>query len=82
MCVAHLHLGVVHAPQLDLSVVSSGDDERHAWVKTGPVDAAVVSFQHVFDHAVGLAKQVGRTGILQMVVESTRARRHRLFAQA
>ncbi len=50
------HLVVVHAPELDLSVVRPGDDERHAGVEGGPVHASVVPLQHVLHHRVSLCE--------------------------
>lgn len=35
----------VHSPDLDLPVVSSRHDERHAGVKSGPVDPPVVTLE-------------------------------------
>lgn len=42
-------LRLAHAPDLDLPVVCSGDDERKGRVERGPVDAAVVPLEHVLD---------------------------------
>ena len=36
------HLVVIHPPQLDLPIVSSTDDQRHAWVEVGPVHSPEV----------------------------------------
>jgi hypothetical protein len=42
----------VHAPEFHLAVISTRDDKRQSWVKTGPVDPAVVAFEDVLDHRV------------------------------
>ncbi len=48
------HLVVVHPPELDLPVVSSGHNEGHGGVEGGPVDAPIVALQHVLHHRVRL----------------------------
>eukprot|EP00162_Nutomonas_longa_P014261 comp21894_c0_seq1/m.49668 comp21894_c0_seq1/g.49668 ORF comp21894_c0_seq1/g.49668 comp21894_c0_seq1/m.49668 type:complete len:1021 (+) comp21894_c0_seq1:778-3840(+) len=51
-------LGLVHAPELDLAVVGSRDDQREGVVERCPVDAAVVALEHVLDDGVRGAKDV------------------------
>ena len=73
----------IHAPQLDLSIVGTADNERQGGMKGGPVDAAIVTLEHVLDDAVGLAEEVGRAGrALQLGLEALRSGRDVLLAQA
>lgn len=48
----------VHAPQLDLSVISTRNNERLSWVETSPVNSAIVSFENELDEDVSVAKQL------------------------
>ena len=75
------HLAVVHAPQLDLSIVGAGNDERHRRVKRRPVGASIVTFQNVFDDTVGLAEEVGAAWAFH-VVHAARVRGNILLAEA
>ena len=51
------YLVVIHPPELDLPVVGSTDNERHAGVEVCPVDAPVVALQHVLHHSIRLANE-------------------------
>ncbi len=52
-------LGVTHSPELDETVIASGDDERHCWVEGDPVHTAIVSLENKLDNGVGVAKHIG-----------------------
>ena len=61
----------VHAPQLDLSVVSSGNNERLGWVKTRPINSTIVSFKNELDEDIRVAKQFvlkSLTGVFRLCV--------------
>ena len=51
-------------------------------MEAGPVDAPVVSLQDVLHHGVGLAEQVGRGRVLEVVVQAAGAGRDGLLPQA
>lgn len=67
-------LGFGHPPKLDLTIVTARDDERESRVEGRPVDSAVVAFEDVFDHGVGVAEEVGlaRVGALYLLLEGER----------
>ena len=48
----------IHAPQLDLAVICSRDDEREAGVECCPVDPPVMPLQDILYHRIAAAKQV------------------------
>jgi hypothetical protein len=74
MSSASIHLprlGFRHPPELDLTIVTARDNEREGRVEGGPVDAAVVAFEDVFDYGVRVAEEVGlaRVGALDLLFE-------------
>ena len=72
----------VHAPQLHLSVVCAARHDRDGVVERHPVDAAVVSFQHVLDDGVRLTEQLRAARSLQVVLQRRRTGGHVLLAQS
>lgn len=48
----------IHAPQLDLAVICSRDNEREAGVECCPVDPPVMALQDILHHCITAAKQV------------------------
>ena len=51
-------LGLIHAPELDLSIICPGDDERKCWVKGRPVDASLVTLKHVLHQRIVASEQL------------------------
>lgn len=58
---------IVHSPQFNLSVVGSRDYKGQSWMETRPVDAAIMTFENVFDNGVGLTEKIGRAGVFQVL---------------
>ena len=42
-------LRLAHSPDLDLTVVRRGDDERKRGMEGGPVDTAIMAFEDILD---------------------------------
>ena len=55
-CVHFPSFCFVHSPQFNLSIVSTTHNQGQSWMKSGPVDTAIMSFKHVFDHTVSLSE--------------------------
>lgn len=70
-CVHLPRLVLIHAPQLDLSIVGARYDERKIWMKAGPVYATIVALKDVLYNAIRLAEQVRCIWILQMVIQTS-----------
>ena len=83
--VGDIYLVVIHPPQLDLPVVCPAHYERHGGMEVRPVDAPVVTLQHVLHHGVRLAEQVRSVGVLLDVILQSppaRTRGHGLLPEA
>ena len=48
----------VHAPQLDLPVICSGDNEGKGGVEGRPIDPSVMPLQDILHHRVSPAKEI------------------------
>ena len=65
-------LCLAHPPKLDLPVISAGHDERQGRMEACPVDASVVSFQHILHYCVCVSEKIRLTliGPLHLVLEA------------
>lgn len=52
---------LVHTPQFNLSIIGTGYDKRQRRVEASPVNAAVVTLEHVLYDSIGSAKQISGT---------------------
>ena len=41
--------GIIHTPQFNLTIISSRYNQRHLGMEGGPVDAAIVTLEHMLD---------------------------------
>ena len=70
----------IHAPQLDLAVISSRHKDGQRGVEGCPVDAPVVPLQHILHHSIAASKDVGvhleqrQAGYTSQVTNKTVAR--------
>ena len=77
MATASVHfpgLDIVHAPQLDESVVTGRHNQGQSRVESRPVDALVVALQHILDDGIDVAENVllGQLLALQLVLKRAR----------
>ena len=48
----------IHSPQLDLTIVSTGHDQRQRRMKAYPINSAIVTLQHMLHNSISLPEQL------------------------
>lgn len=81
-CIGPLVL-TTHAPQLDQTVVSGGNDQWEARVEGNPVDPPIMTLENKFHHRICVSKHIGLAGIGagHLVFEGDRSWRRVLLSE-
>ena len=53
--------GFGHPPELDLSIITTGYDERECGVECGPINSSVMALENIFDDRIGVSEQIRLT---------------------
>jgi hypothetical protein len=73
----------IHAPELDLTIIGTRNDQWQRWVKRRPVDTTIMALKHVLDDIVSVAEDVlvpGRPHAVFVCIDVTW--RRMLFSQS
>jgi hypothetical protein len=73
-----------HSPELNVSVITGGNHQRHLWVEGDPVNTTVMAIENESYTSIGITEHVGLllVGTSHLVLEGHRSRCRMLLSQA